>query len=81
MYGVDVDTFDPYINSGSFLPNNGSEVLAELRQDDYDGIILAVAHQQFVSKGVSALRELSNKRTVFFDVMGAFDRSETDGSL
>lgn len=49
--GVDVDIFDPWANKEEVMHEYGYNIFTELNEvgNDYDGVVLAVAHKQFLS--------------------------------
>ena len=55
-FGVNVDVFDPWVDvaeaNGSITP------IAKPEKGAYDGIVLAVAHQEFVDMCLSEIRKL-----------------------
>jgi len=67
-YGVSVDVYDPWVNAEEAKHEYGLTPLAEAAQGVYDGIILAVAHQQFVNMGAAAIRALGKPEHVLYDL-------------
>lgn len=80
-YNIDVNVFDPWVDAEEaqqeydISPIND---IAELKSDSYDGIILAVAHNQFVEMGVEKIRELGKKNHVLYDLKYLFDSELSD---
>lgn len=74
-----VDTYDPISSHERFHPKEN--VLTKLIKNDYDLIILAVAHKQFVTSSVRELRMLSNIDCLFFDLKSIFEIFEADFRL
>ncbi|UIF91641.1 nucleotide sugar dehydrogenase [Cupriavidus necator] len=81
-YNAQVDVYDPWINIEDAEHEYGLSCLREApRNDQYDAIVLAVAHHQFVTMGVRAIKALGKAHAVLFDVKGVLPRSEIDARL
>lgn len=80
-YNIDVDIFDPWVDAEetkqeyNIGPIND---IAELKSDSYDGIILAVAHNQFVEMGVEQIRSLGKSNHVLYDLKYLFNSELSD---
>ncbi|MBO6553321.1 MAG: nucleotide sugar dehydrogenase [Roseitalea sp.] len=81
-YGVAVDVYDPRVRPEDVPSEFGLSVLPQLAPaDDYDGIILAVAHEEFRQMQAEQIRALGRPGAVFFDLKGAFPAAQSDGRL
>lgn len=58
----------------------GIDVIPAIQQR-YDGILLAVAHDEFLDMGVSKLKTYCREDHVFYDVKGVFPVNLVDGGL
>lgn len=67
-YGVLVDVHDPYVDAEQALREYGLTLTVELDQGIYDGIILAVAHDQFRAFGAVEVRALGRSPHVLYDL-------------
>lgn len=67
-YGVQVDCYDPWVNTAEALYEYGFTTIAEPEEGNYDAIILAVAHKQFVQMGVKQIRALGKPTHVLYDL-------------
>lgn len=80
-YNIDVDVFDPWVDADEaqheydITPIND---IAKLSDHSYDGIILAVAHNQFVEMGVEKIRDLGKQNHVLYDLKYLFDSELSD---
>lgn len=80
-YNIDVDVYDPWVDANEaqqeydISPINDS---ANLESNNYDGIILAVAHNQFVKMGVEQIRALGKSNHVLYDLKYLFDSKLSD---
>jgi UDP-N-acetyl-D-galactosamine dehydrogenase len=76
--GISVDIYDPVANTES-LPNNVKKcIIKRLDKSNYVGIILAVAHCEFLKMKPEEIKQLSFDDAVFFDVKSVFSVSESD---
>ena len=69
--GISVDVFDPFANAEEVKQKHQIELITSL--DNYDGIILAVAHDFFKALDYGKLQR--NKKTVIFDTKAVLDKS------
>ena len=81
-FHAQVDIYDPWANADEVKHEyNGLNLVRELKQGEYDAVILAVAHRQFREMGVKALRELGKPNHVLFDVKALLPRDQVDDRL
>jgi len=76
-YGVKVDVHDPWVDAAEAQREYGI-ALADPAVGDYDAVILAVSHRQFLDAGAEALRKLGNASSVLIDVKGTLGFGESD---
>ena len=76
-FGVDVDVFDPWANKHEVKDEYDITLLDNL-MDKYDGILLAVSHDEFK---ILNLENLKNTNAVIFDIKGIYDKSIVDARL
>lgn len=80
-YNIDVDVYDPWVDAEeaqqeySISPINDN---ANLESNSYDGIILAVAHNQFIEMGVEQIRALGKSNHVLYDLKYLFNSELSD---
>lgn len=80
-YNIDVDVYDPWVDAEEaqqeydISPINDS---ANLENNNYDGIILAVAHNQFIEMGVEQIRALGKSNHVLYDLKYLFNSELSD---
>ena len=70
-FGVRVEVVDPHASSDQVKHEYGFE-LAGKAENDYDAIILAVNHQEYLGKPESFFTEMSKPKGVFVDVKGVY---------
>ena len=76
-FGVDVDVFDPWANKHEVKHEYDIALLDNL-MNKYDGILLAVSHDEFK---ILNLENLKNTNAVIFDIKGIYDKSIVDARL
>lgn len=70
-FSVNVDVHDPYADSGELQHEYGFG-LAEKLRDDYDAVILAVNHKDFLAMDEEYFLSVTSANSLFFDVKGVF---------
>jgi UDP-N-acetyl-D-glucosamine/UDP-N-acetyl-D-galactosamine dehydrogenase len=80
-YGVHVDVYDPWVNREEAKQEYGLELLEELPKRTYGGVVVAVAHRQFVAMSAAAIRELCLDNSIIYDVKGLYPQDQVDGRL
>ncbi|MCX4025220.1 Vi polysaccharide biosynthesis UDP-N-acetylglucosamine C-6 dehydrogenase TviB [Endozoicomonas sp. SM1973] len=80
-WGVQVDVHDPWVDPAEAHHEYQLEVLTELPKQQYQAIILAVGHQQFVSLTEDQLNALKAANGVLFDVKSALPKAWVDDRL
>ena len=76
-FGVDVDVYDPWANKHEVKDEYHIALLDNL-VDKYDGILLAVSHDEFK---ILNLENFKNTNAVIFDLKGIYDKSIVDARL
>lgn len=79
QYGVEVEIYDPWADSGEVMHAYGLASFSELNGNRYDAIILAVAHDLFSALNIPAL--CSSSRSIVYDVKGILPMDVVDGRL
>jgi len=77
-YGVRVDIHDPWADRAEAQQEYGLSLVDELKQDAYDGVIMAVAHDKYRETGPDALRALGREPHVFYDLKHVFAPDQSD---
>lgn len=80
-YGITVDAHDPWVDPDEARYEYGVELCERPEQGGYDGIILAVAHEEFCSMGAEAIRSFGKPVHFLFDLKSVFAAVESDGRL
>ncbi|PMC15703.1 Vi polysaccharide biosynthesis UDP-N-acetylglucosamine C-6 dehydrogenase TviB [Oligella urethralis] len=77
-YHIEVDVYDPWVDSSEVQQEYGIVVKTEPEVGQYDGIILAVAHDQFKSMTADSIRALGKKEHVLYDLKYVLDAEKSD---
>ena len=77
-YSIDVDVFDPWVGEAEAQQEYGITPVKAPAKGGYDGIILAVAHEQFVDMGAEAIRALGKDKHVLYDLKYALSAEQSD---
>ncbi|MCI0504595.1 MAG: Vi polysaccharide biosynthesis UDP-N-acetylglucosamine C-6 dehydrogenase TviB [Gammaproteobacteria bacterium] len=80
-YNANVDVYDPWVNAEEARHEYGITPIANLKQNHYDAIIIAVNHRQFAEMGADNIRKLGNGNVVVFDVKSMLPRDKVDDRL
>lgn len=81
-FGCSVEVFDPHVLVTSLDAKNTSiKLIDEPNRNEYDVLILAVAHSEFLELGISEIKTYGVKNHFIFDVKSAFPPDLTDGRL
>ena len=80
-YNARVDIFDPWVDTAEAAHEYGVTTLKEVPSKQYDAVIVAVAHQQFVDMGVAGIRGLLKPQSVLFDIKNILPRGTADARL
>jgi UDP-N-acetyl-D-galactosamine dehydrogenase len=77
-YGITVDVHDPLASPEEARSQYGIHLVQRPLKGEYDGIILAVAHDEFSMLGAAGIRELGTKGFVLFDMKSMLKPDEAD---
>ena len=78
QFGLNVDTFDPLAGKAEVLNHYGITLIDDIYENNYQVIILAVAHKEFLSIDFGKLK---NQDTILFDTRAVLNRDWVDGRL
>lgn len=78
---ITVDVHDPWVDPQEALKEYGIALIEGPQEDAYDGMMVAVAHHQFLETGVAAWRKCLKPGGVLYDVKSVFPADQVDGRL
>lgn len=76
-FGVNVTVHDPWADKEEVHEEYGISIISELN-DKYDGIILAVSHQEYINLN---LEDLKKSNAVVFDIKSLWSKNIVDARL
>jgi len=80
-FGATVEVHDPWVDADEAHREYGISLLPVLPAEaDYDAVVLAVAHQQYVSLG-ERVRDLVGSGSVVYDIKGVLPKASVNGRL
>lgn len=77
-FNICVDVYDPWAEAEEVHHEYGLTPISQPQPDQYDGIILAVGHNQFKDMGEQAIRALGKAQHVLYDLKYILPQSATD---
>lgn len=77
-YNVHADVFDPWINVSDAQHEYSITPISEPELNSYDGIIIAVAHDQFVQLGENGIRAFGKSNHVLYDLKYVLTAEQSD---
>lgn len=77
-FGVSVDVYDPWVNVAEARQAYSLSAISTPAVDTYDGIILAVAHNEFREMGSVAMRSFGKSNHVLYDLKHVVTEAESD---
>ncbi len=80
-YGVKIDVHDPWVDAEEARHEYGIDLVADPEKGAYDGIIIAVAHDQFRAMGAAGIRSFGRENSVLYDIKYVLTPDEVDDRL
>lgn len=77
-YGVNVAVFDPWVSEDEAQNMYGLDLLSAPENDEYDAVILAVAHNEFKEIGPENIRNYCKPDGVIFDLKHLLPKDMSD---
>ncbi|CAD0186736.1 UDP-glucose 6-dehydrogenase [Ruegeria sp. THAF57] len=77
-YGVTVDVYDPHADPAAAQAEYGISLIKQPETGGYDGIVLAVAHREFLTLDPAKIRALGKDQCVLFDVKSCLPPADSD---
>ena len=77
-YNCKVDIYDPWVKEEMLENYSSLNIIQDPDNGKYDGIILAVPHEEFKLLGPDAIRKLGKKKQVFYDIKSCFEIGSSD---
>lgn len=80
-YGARIDVYDPWVDLNKARQLFAVNIIDAVPEQQYDAIVLAVAHRQFCALTEEQLRSFCVSPAVIYDVKGALPKEVVDASL
>lgn len=77
-FNMSVDVYDCWASPAEVEYEYGLSLVSELKENHYDGIVLAVDHSKFKVMGIEAIRKLGKQKHVLYDVKHVFGTKDSD---
>ncbi len=78
VFGADVDVHDPWVDPAEAREEYGITPVAQPETGAYEGIILAVAHDQFRQMGADQLRAFGKPGHLLYDLKYLLPATDSD---
>lgn len=80
-YHASVDVYDPWANLEEAKQEYGLTLISQPEEHQYDAVVIAVSHKEFVEMGGEAIRKLGKSKHVLYDIKSLLSKTEVDGRL
>lgn len=77
-YSVRAEVHDPWVGAARLRSAHGVAATDTPENGQYDAIIVAVGHREFVNLGADAIRAFGKPGAVVYDIKGLFAKAESD---
>ena len=77
-FNCNLDLYDPWVDTQEIKETYNISPHSKLNQNTYDGIIIAVAHEEFKKMGIKTIINLCKKNHVIYDLKYLFSKGEVD---
>ena len=77
-FGVRIDVWDPWVSPEAAREEYGLDLVATPEAGAYDGVILAVAHREFLAADAAPARGYGRPNATVYDVKAALPRDAAD---
>lgn len=76
-YELDLDIYDPWVDPKEVEHEYGLAPVSALKNNEYDAVILAVAHDQFKQMTVAEIHALGKTKHVLYDLKYALNKQDS----
>lgn len=77
-FNIGVEIVDPNVDAKSALEHYELDVNNKPSSKNYDAILLAVPHREFIEAGANSIKSYGKPNAVFFDLKSIFEASASD---
>lgn len=76
-YNINVDIYDPWVSKEEAMEEYGL-TLIDQPSNNYEAVIVAVAHNEFIELGADGIRNFLKEDGLFYDLKSLFANNESD---
>ena len=80
-YKCNVSVYDPWVSRLEAKKEYGIDLIKKVEVNQYDGIIIAVAHKQFKKLGIKKIKSYGKPNHVLYDLKYLFSAEQVDKRL
>ncbi|MBL4584853.1 MAG: Vi polysaccharide biosynthesis UDP-N-acetylglucosamine C-6 dehydrogenase TviB [Pseudomonadales bacterium] len=80
-YHAQVDVYDPWVDAAEAKHEYGINLVDQPLAGNYDAVIIAVSHDQFLELGAKGIRAFGKDEHVLYDVKYLLTKDQVDGRL
>ena len=80
-FNCNVDVYDPWVNKFQAVQEYNIKLIDKPIKDQYDAIVLAVAHDEFKSLSEKQIRAFGKDNHILYDIKYLLKANESDGRL
>jgi len=80
-YNINIEVYDPWCSHEEALREYGIKLVKDLQEGIYDGVLLAVAHNEFIELGTDNILKLSKDLNVLYDLKSVLEKEKVDERL
>jgi UDP-N-acetyl-D-galactosamine dehydrogenase len=78
---ANVEVYDPWASDDQCFAQHQLRLISELRENFYDAVLIAVAHDKFREMGINSIRSFCKETSVIYDLKYMFSANLTDARL
>jgi UDP-N-acetyl-D-galactosamine dehydrogenase len=80
-YGVMIEVYDPYALKKEVKEAYDIEMITDIKERTYDGIIVTVAHDEFTETDIDVIRSYCTESAVIYDLKSIYEKFQVDLQL
>jgi UDP-N-acetyl-D-glucosamine/UDP-N-acetyl-D-galactosamine dehydrogenase len=80
-FNCNVDVYDPWADKDAAFNEYGIITVSEPTNNNYDAIVLAVAHDEFIQMTINQIKAFGKDSHVIYDIKYLFEACQVDGRL
>jgi UDP-N-acetyl-D-galactosamine dehydrogenase len=81
QYKCNVSVYDPWVSKLEAKKEYDIKLIEKIKPNEYDAIVIAVAHKQFKNMGIKKIRSFGKSKHVVYDLKYLFTSEQVDKRL